>query len=62
MDGNQAAEIQVHALDACDACDAVHRISDVIAGLSEAGTQSGRAAGTRGNRNEAPVTIKKSLK
>jgi hypothetical protein len=59
MDGNQAAEIQVHTLDACDA---VHRISDVIAGLSEAGTQSGRAAGTRGNRNEAPVTIKKSLK
>jgi hypothetical protein len=59
MDGNQAAEIQVHALDACDA---VHRISDVIAGLSEAGTQSGRVAGTHGNRNEAPVTIKKSLK
>jgi hypothetical protein len=33
MDRTQAAELQSHAQDACDE---VHRISDVIAGLSEA--------------------------
>jgi hypothetical protein len=32
MDRNQATEIQSHALDACDA---VHRISDLVASLSE---------------------------